>query len=101
MPKRLQLCLETLSQTCHARARQAHQTSKPRGHPLSWSGPHAAELRTDEETNRGVERDAPAGRYSETGHLPGIRGRHPLRTTGRYLLQQSAGTATAEVSDLC
>ncbi len=32
-------------------------------------------LRADEETSGRVEGDAPAGRYSEARHLPGIRGR--------------------------
>jgi hypothetical protein len=49
------------SRCVYARARQAHQTSKPRGHPLGRRGPHATELRADEEASRDLERDPPSG----------------------------------------
>src|SRR5260370_1411446 len=55
-------------------AGKAHETHEPRGHPLSWSRPHAAELRADEEAGRGVESNADSKRSRETDHLPGICG---------------------------
>jgi hypothetical protein len=56
----------------HARARQGHQASEPRGHRVGWSGPHATELRADAEASRGVERDSPPRSDREVGHLPGL-----------------------------
>src|SRR6266851_682754 len=53
----------------HAGARQAHQASEPRGHPVGWSRPHAAELRTDAEASRGLEGNRPSGWDREARHL--------------------------------
>src|SRR6266704_3403425 len=55
-------------------AREAYETFEPRGHALNWRGPHPAELRTDEETSRSLERDPPSGSDREVGHLPGLCG---------------------------
>src|SRR5712692_9912122 len=41
----------------YARARQAHQTLEPRGHPLGRSGPHTTKLRANEEASRGLGGD--------------------------------------------